>query len=211
MSEYNQPMYIPLLREEYQELVREGCPYCGEALVIKHGRYGEFLACSEWCGFTKSIRGRSEYPLPKTVRIECPYKKCDGKGLIPFVKDERVIPFAWLYCDCHTIQGINPEPERYRDIRPEDYDYPLSETFRAWTFEHCGVPDPGYSPQLKERIRLEVEPVEPEPLKHSEFIQLRSEMNFVRNTMNKHIDKAKKFTRSKQTVDKNDKFKGFEL
>ena len=60
---------------------------------------------------------------------------CSGKQLIPFVKDGRVIPFAWVNCICKV-----EEPERFQEIRPEDFDYPMSETFRESTFELYGRP-----------------------------------------------------------------------
>lgn len=73
----------------------------------------------------------------------CPYKKCGGGGLIPFVNREgKVIPHAFTHCDCHPIYGLETEAEHWHDIQPDDYDFPMSETFRAWTYEHCGVPDP---------------------------------------------------------------------
>lgn len=137
--------------KEYQALLKAGCPWCGEALIIKQGKYGEFIACSEWCGFKKSISGRGEYPPAKAVKRVCPYKKCDGSGLIPLKKNSKVIPHAHIFCDCHPQYGIATH-EHYGDVKPEDYDFPMSETFRAWAHESCGVSDPGYIP-----------PVPPEP------------------------------------------------
>jgi hypothetical protein len=52
---------------------------------------------------------------------DCP--KCGGKGLIPFVKNGKVIPHAYVYCECHE-----DEPERYHPVKPEDYDFPMSKT-----------------------------------------------------------------------------------
>ena len=125
----------------YQDLLKDGCPWCGEALVIRQGKYGEFIACADWCGYKKSILGRSEYPPPKNIKRPCPYKKCDGKGRIPFVKDGLIIPFAYTHCDCHPIYGLNPEPEHYHEPRLEDYNFPMSSDFRSLTYQDCGVPD----------------------------------------------------------------------
>jgi hypothetical protein len=61
----------PHLQELLRELIQEKCPQCGEiALVIKKGRYGEFVSCSRWpdCDYKRSIdadssRGPSyDYP-----------------------------------------------------------------------------------------------------------------------------------------------------
>lgn len=40
-------------------------------------------------------------------------------------------------------------------VRPEDYDFPMSETFRAWTYQYCGMPDPGYVPPQPDIAGLE--------------------------------------------------------
>lgn len=62
---------------------------------------------------------------------------------------------------------IVEEPEHYYPIKPEDYDFPCSSSFRAWTYQHCGVQDPGYIPP---------EPViEPEPLR--EIIHRHSDLS----------------------------------
>jgi DNA topoisomerase-1 len=49
----------------------EPCPNCGKLMVIKHGRYGKFMACPGYpeCKTTK--------PILKTIGIACP--KCGGQ------------------------------------------------------------------------------------------------------------------------------------
>ena len=91
----------------------------------------------------------------------CPYNKCDGTGLIPFTKEGRVIPNCWTHCDCHPVYGLNPEPEHYRKVTPDDYDFPMSSDFRAWTYQHCGVPDPGYIPPERQ-----ASPITPQEIIH---------------------------------------------
>ena len=46
------------------------CEKCGRMMVIKDGRFGEFLACPGYpeCNFTKAIVEESEYPCPKCGR-----------------------------------------------------------------------------------------------------------------------------------------------
>jgi len=65
----------------------------------------------------------------------CP--ECNHTGLIPFEKDGQVILHAFLDCECRE-----PEMEHYRTIGPEDFDYPLSDTFRAYSYHYSNVPDP---------------------------------------------------------------------
>ncbi len=58
----------PLEKERQTE---EVCEKCGRPMVIKHGRFGEFLACSGYpeCRNTK----------PLTTQIPCPEEGCSGK------------------------------------------------------------------------------------------------------------------------------------
>ncbi|MEA4821755.1 MAG: topoisomerase DNA-binding C4 zinc finger domain-containing protein, partial [Erysipelotrichales bacterium] len=53
------------------EMVGEPCPECGKDLVVKSGRFGEFIACSGYpeCKYTRNI--------VRTTGIKCP--KC-GEG-----------------------------------------------------------------------------------------------------------------------------------
>jgi DNA topoisomerase-1 len=56
------------------EEIGENCPECGHPLVIKRGRFGEFIACTGYpeCRYTRRII--------KTTGIKCP--KCDEGELI---------------------------------------------------------------------------------------------------------------------------------
>ena len=65
--------------------------------------------------------------------MTCPI--CNGKQLIPFVKDGRTIPYAWEDCACKEV-----EPYHFRDTRPEDFDFAMSASFRELTFELYGRP-----------------------------------------------------------------------
>jgi DNA topoisomerase-1 len=49
----------------------ETCEKCGAQMVVRSGRYGEFLSCSRYpeCKFTK----------PLTLGIKCPRENCDGE------------------------------------------------------------------------------------------------------------------------------------
>jgi len=89
IREFYQP-FIKNLKEKEEEISKkelteekagEICPKCGSPMVIKLGRYGKFLACSNYpkCKFTKllsSSAGSSEPPIsePETTNEKCP--KC---------------------------------------------------------------------------------------------------------------------------------------
>ena len=65
-------------------------------------------------------------------------QKCDGTGLLPFIKNGRVISHARIYCECHR-----DEPEHYYPVSPDDIDYPVSySVYRSLCQQH-GWDDPG--------------------------------------------------------------------
>jgi DNA topoisomerase-1 len=51
--------------------LQEECPLCGKNLAIKHGRFGEFIACSDYpnCRYIKL----------KSTGVRCPRPGCDGE------------------------------------------------------------------------------------------------------------------------------------
>jgi DNA topoisomerase-1 len=51
--------------------LQEPCPQCGKNLVIKHGRFGEFTACSNY--------PECKYVKKKTLGIACPRPDCKGE------------------------------------------------------------------------------------------------------------------------------------
>ena len=185
---------MPYLPKEKRKMLEGGCPWCGEALTIKWGKYGEFIACTERCGFTKSMPGRSHYPPPKK-QTKCPFNVCDGSGLLPFTgKDGKVRADVHTYCDCHPQYGIDNYDGCNSEPNLSDYDFPLSETFRAWTFEHCGVPDPAYVPPRPQ----EEAPVPQEIIyRHSDmssqdFAKLEEHDRTLKYLMGKQKEKEKK-------------------
>lgn len=73
---------------------KEKCPKCGNKLIIKLGRFGKFLACSNWpkCDFTKSINDE--------ISVKCP--QC-GEGDIVKKRSKKGQMFyacsRWPQCD----------------------------------------------------------------------------------------------------------------
>ena len=68
------------------------CPKCGRPMVIRHGRYGEFLACSGYpeCGAT----------LPVPTGIKCPEKGCEGELVKKFTRTGKVFYGCNRYPEC---------------------------------------------------------------------------------------------------------------
>ncbi len=84
-------------------LLEEECPKCGNRLVLKHGRYGEFTACSGYpdCKYIKQ----------KEVGVPCPRPDC--KGLIVERRTRRGRTFygCSLYPDCDFTVWYLPVKE----------------------------------------------------------------------------------------------------
>ena len=81
--------------------LKEKCPLCGSPLVIRWGRYGKFIACSNWpkCSYTRSLEDKPD------ERIECP--KCH-KGYVVKKRSKKGRIFyacsRWPECDFTSSQ-----------------------------------------------------------------------------------------------------------
>ncbi len=78
------------------EVTDQKCEKCGAPMLIKHGRFGEFLACSNY------PQCKNTSPLEKP---EITDKKCDKCGAPMVVKKSRRGPFLGCssYPDCKNI------------------------------------------------------------------------------------------------------------
>ncbi|WP_373898472.1 type I DNA topoisomerase [Haloimpatiens sp. FM7315] len=76
------------------------CDKCGKYMVIKHGRFGDFLACPGYpeCKNTK--------PILKELDVECP--KCGGKVLIRKSKKGRTFYGCSNYPECDFVSWFEP-------------------------------------------------------------------------------------------------------
>ena len=99
--------------------------------------------------------------------------KCEGTGLIPFrKKDGAIVPFAWLNCDCKEL-----EKEHYQILTPDLFDFAMSDSFRAFSYQYCGRPDPGYTP-------LEIEAPLPQEIIHRHSNMGKKEFDLLQQTAN---------------------------
>jgi DNA topoisomerase-1 len=81
----------------------EVCPQCGKPVVIRQGRYGDFMACSGYpkCKFTK--------PLPGAPGSERLGEKCEKCGKPMVLKQGRFGSFLACsgYPECKNIKPIS--------------------------------------------------------------------------------------------------------
>jgi len=83
--------------------LEEKCPECGNHLVRKHGRYGEFIACSNYptCKFIKR----------QTLGIPCPEKDCSGEITVLRTKRGKTFYGCSRYPDCKFTAWDKPVAE----------------------------------------------------------------------------------------------------
>jgi DNA topoisomerase-1 len=92
------------LEEKYKN---EVCDKCGEAMIVRNGKYGPFLGCSGYpkCKTVKNINGENE-----GTGVKCP--SC-GKGEIIQKRSRRGIFYACnRYPDCKTAFWSKPTGEK---------------------------------------------------------------------------------------------------
>ncbi|HLW79045.1 MAG TPA: type I DNA topoisomerase [Terriglobia bacterium] len=83
--------------------LEEKCPECGNHLVIKHGRYGPFTACSNYpdCKYVKR----------QTLGIACPEKGCTGEIVVRRTKRGKTFYGCSRYPECKFTAWDKPIAE----------------------------------------------------------------------------------------------------
>ena len=109
----------------------EVCELCGRPMVIKAGRFGEFIACS---GYPEC---RNTKPIVKSTGVRCP--KC-GKDIVARKsKRGRVFYGCSGYPDCRTVFWDRPTEKKC----PECGSVILEKKSKNHTFV-CSNPECGY-------------------------------------------------------------------
>ncbi len=70
--------HIQPVEPNHEAATDKVCPKCGKPMVVKRGKYGEFLACSGFpeCNHTESINGGVN---GKSTGVKCPEPGCTGQ------------------------------------------------------------------------------------------------------------------------------------
>ncbi|MGY4686907.1 DNA topoisomerase I [Petrotoga mexicana DSM 14811] len=79
---------LKLNKEENK--IGEKCPICGGDLILKHGKFGEFIACSNYpdCKYTRNVKARGKCPncggdvIKLRSKKGKTYFKCDSCGTL---------------------------------------------------------------------------------------------------------------------------------
>jgi len=83
--------------------LEEKCPTCGNNLTLKHGRYGQFTACSNYpnCRYVKR----------QTLGIACPEKGCTGELVVRRTKRGKTFYGCSRYPQCKFAAWDKPVAE----------------------------------------------------------------------------------------------------
>jgi DNA topoisomerase-1 len=92
---------MPEVKAEPEKIDRL-CPECGHQLVIRHGRFGKFIGCSNFpsCRFTE--------PILETIGVTCPL---DGGDVVQrHTRKGRVFYGCSNYPECEFTSWMRPSP-----------------------------------------------------------------------------------------------------
>jgi len=110
LREFYNP-FMELIEKGYKEIpsqkiskpIDETCPLCGEVLVIRKGRFGEFIGCSAYpkCKYTRPLEKEE-----KKVDIKC--EKCGANMVIKRGKNGEFLACS-NYPTCKNTKPLNEE------------------------------------------------------------------------------------------------------
>jgi len=85
---------------ERQEEERGSCPNCGHPMIVKAGRFGRFVACSNYptCKTTQALK----------LDIACPEETCGGKLVERMTKRKRLFWGCSKYPNCNYATWDDP-------------------------------------------------------------------------------------------------------
>jgi len=106
--------YDEVKKQTTEEKTDEVCEKCGKPMVVKHGRFGQFLACSGFpdCKNAKNLKQNE----PKDVGVECP--ECHkGKILERRTRKRKIFYSCSRYPDCEYALWDKPTGEQCPDCK----------------------------------------------------------------------------------------------
>jgi DNA topoisomerase-1 len=115
------------------------CPKCSKPMVKKHGRFGEFIACTDYpgCKTTRQIG----------IGVDCPKDGCKGELVRKMTKRRKVFFGCSLYPDCDFAVWDEPVKEKCPTC---GYPFLVKKTLKKGTFLRCGEKECDYSRELPE-------------------------------------------------------------
>jgi len=109
--------FAPLVNKAFKEMEKkeaettgEACPECGSDLVIRNGKYGEFVACSNFpkCRYIKKEKKETDETVIKEF-ASCP--KCKGKIIERKTRKGKIFYGCNNYPKCDYASWYKPSGE----------------------------------------------------------------------------------------------------
>ncbi len=128
-----------LERIDLVEETDEVCADCGAMMVIKHGRYGKFLACSKYPDCTRTR------PILDRIGVKCP--SCgDGDVIARKTKKYKTFYGCSAFPNCRFMSWYKPTGEKCPDCGDALIDYKTKKKHEI----HCLNKNCSYSKALPE-------------------------------------------------------------
>ena len=86
------------------KILEEKCPECGKNLALKHGRFGEYIACSD--------RPKCKYIKMKETGVHCPEKDCGGMIVEKKSRKGKIFYGCSNYPKCKFVIWNRPVKEQ---------------------------------------------------------------------------------------------------
>jgi DNA topoisomerase-1 len=134
-----------IVKQEQESVVKqdipldEKCPNCGRNLAIKHGRFGEFTACSDYpaCKFIKL----------NSTGVGCPKEGCGGEIVERKSRRGKTFYGCSNYPDCDFVLWNKPVPESCPQCGAK---YTIVKTTkRSGTVRYCDSEDCDFKESLE--------------------------------------------------------------
>lgn len=109
---------IEALEPDHEAAEGEICDQCGKPMVVKQGRFGDFLACSGYpeCKKTRSISSKTS---AQSTGVKCPEKDCDGDLLERSSKRGKIFYGCSQFPKCNFATWDKPIAKKCPDCGAE--------------------------------------------------------------------------------------------
>lgn len=111
----------------------EKCEKCGANLVIREGRYGKFMACSQY--------PKCKYIKPMSTGVKCPQEGCNGELVERRARGRKVFYSCSNYPDCKYSVWYKPIPRACPECQApflvERWDKEAEKTYVACLNDDC--------------------------------------------------------------------------
>lgn len=113
-NEQGQVEYSAKAQKTAAEPTGRFCSKCESPLVVKNGRFGEFLACSAYpkCKYTETLRAVQDNDPNAQGLLPCPKPKCQGQVVEKKSRAGKVFYGCNCYPDCDFAVWDKPRDKR---------------------------------------------------------------------------------------------------